>query len=56
MAEANMQGVIAGLPRIAKAGEALSSAAGVKEARLTMLEIARLARDRADNRHPPRSW
>lgn len=51
--------MIAGLLRIAKAGEALSSAAGVKEARLT-IEIARLAgelaRDRADDRHPPRSW
>jgi len=41
--DASVASVIAALLRIAKAGEDLASAAGVKEARLTMLEAFRLS-------------
>ncbi|MDQ2762008.1 MAG: hypothetical protein M3Y22_00420 [Pseudomonadota bacterium] len=41
--EANPQAVVAALLRIAKSSEALTSPAGIKEARLTLLEAPRLA-------------
>ena len=54
LAEANAQAVIASLLRIAKASEAQATPAGVKEARLTLVEACRLsgelARDRARDR------
>ena len=54
LGEANPQAVIAALPRMAKASETLATPAGVKEARLTLLEACRLnaemARARANER------
>jgi len=54
VSDAGALAVIAALLRIAKAGEALASPAGVKEARLTLLEAWRLnngmAADRAADR------
>ena len=54
LAEANARAVIAVLLRIAQAGEDLASAAGIREARLTLLEARRLAAElaaaRADER------
>ena len=41
--DVSVRGMIAALVRIAKAAEALSTPAGVKEARLTMLEAFRLS-------------
>jgi hypothetical protein len=43
--EARTHALIAGLLRIAKAGEDLASAAALKEARLTLLEVERLRSD-----------
>ena len=42
MADASPRAVIAALLRVAKASEALATPAGVKEARLTLLEVSRL--------------
>jgi len=50
LSEANLEGIIAALLRIAKASEALASPGGVKEARLTLLEASRLAANLADDR------
>ena len=50
LTEASAQAVIGALLRIAKASEALATPAGVKEARLTLLEICRLNADMASER------
>ena len=52
---ANPQAVIAALLRIAKAGEASVIPAAMKEARLTLLEAARLAYNLAHNRAKERT-
>jgi hypothetical protein len=43
LTQANAQAVIAALLRIAAAGENLANAAGIKEARVTLLEARRLS-------------
>ena len=53
-ADANPQTVIAALLRIAKASEALATPAGVKEARLTLLEASRMNRELAYKRYNER--
>ncbi|MGI9170068.1 MAG: hypothetical protein ACR2FH_07840, partial [Caulobacteraceae bacterium] len=54
---ANDQAVIAALLRLAQSSEALATPAGIKEARLTLLEArnlrSTLARDRNLERNPP---
>lgn len=55
--DANLQGVVASLLRVAKASEALATPAGVKETRLTLLEALRLSRELASERDEERpSW
>ena len=48
--DSNTQAVVAALLRIAKASEALASPAGIKEARVTLLEARRLGSSLADER------
>ncbi len=48
--DASPQAIVAALVRLAKAGEALETAAGVKEARLNLLEAHRLQGDLARER------
>ena len=56
LADANMQGVIVSLLRMAKASEALATPAGVKEARLTLIEACRLSGDMAHLRSNERPF
>jgi len=53
--DANAQAVIAELIRMAKAGEALKTPAGVKEARINLLEAHRLADTLAKTRRGERN-
>jgi hypothetical protein len=54
LTESNTQAVIGALLRISKAGEALASPGGIKEARETLMQAWRLSNDLAHNREMER--
>ena len=54
LSEANVESVIAALLRLARASEALETPAGVREARLTLLEACRLGANLAHERDSER--